>query len=148
MVLQLCGRVCRCLFLWNPSSLMKGSFFYGSSVFGLKPSVRCLFFIKPYSFIWIGFFVYVVISELKFAYLTATGSPPFNFKCRGSPLPIPNREVKPDCVPKHREYCSYVGEYVHRQFGCSPRFVDFLETFFIYLYVFFNIRLSFLNVQY
>ena len=37
-------------------------------------------------------------SELKFAYLTATGSPPFNFKCRGSRLTIPNRKVKPDCA--------------------------------------------------
>ena len=31
-------------------------------------------------------------------YLKPTGLPPLNIKCRGSPLPIPNREVKPDCA--------------------------------------------------
>ena len=70
MVLQLCGRVCRCLFLETLHGNMKGFLFYNG--FGY--------------------------SELKFAYLTATGSPPFNFKCRGSRLTIPNREVKPDCA--------------------------------------------------
>ena len=90
MVLRSRGRVCRCLFLESPHHLFDGDF------------------------------LFMVIGELKFMFLTATGSPPFNFKCRW--------------------YCSYVGEYVA---------AFFYKTLFIYLDGFFldNLKLWVNNIN-
>ena len=98
MVLQLCGRVCRCLFLVTLTK-RSGLFFFIGAACRLSVSIRCpacgrqAFFRKPYSFIWIGFFVLNFLEKLI--------------------KDLPNREVKPETSGRLRRwYCSYVGEYV------------------------------------
>ena len=68
-------RSCRCLFLWNPSSLMKGSFFIGAACCP-SGSIRCLFLESPHHLFDEDFLFYKVLINQNF--LTATGSPPFN----------------------------------------------------------------------